>query len=62
MDFAVPADHKVKLKENEKDKYLDLPRELKKNNKKTKNQKKNKKQTNKKQTLERESDIYTNYN
>ena len=30
MDFAVPADHRVKLKENEKmDKYLDLARELK---------------------------------
>ena len=31
MDFAVPADHRVKLKEREKkDKYLDLARELKK--------------------------------
>ena len=31
VDFAVPADHRVKLKESEKkDKYLDLPRELKK--------------------------------
>ena len=31
MDFAVPANHKVKLKESEKsDKYLDLVRELKK--------------------------------
>ena len=31
MDFAVPADHIVKLKEREKkDKYLDLARELKK--------------------------------
>ena len=31
MDFAVPANHKVKLKESEKkDKYLDLARELKK--------------------------------
>ena len=31
MDFAVPADHRVKLKENEKmGKYLDLARELKK--------------------------------
>ena len=31
MDLAVPADHRVKLKENEwKDKYLDLARELKK--------------------------------
>ena len=31
MDFAVPADHRVKLKESEKkDKYLDLDWELKK--------------------------------
>ena len=31
MDLAVPADHRVKLKESEKrDKYLDLARELKK--------------------------------
>ena len=31
MDFAVPADHRVKLKESEKkDKYVDLARELKK--------------------------------
>ena len=31
MDFAVPVDHRVKLKENEKkDKYLDLAREFKK--------------------------------
>ena len=31
MDFAVPADHRVTLKEGEKmDKYLDLARELKK--------------------------------
>ena len=30
VDFAVPADHRVKLKEIEKkDKYLDLTRELK---------------------------------
>ena len=30
MDFAVPADHRVKLKESEKkEKYLDLDRELK---------------------------------
>ena len=29
VDFAVPADHRVKLKESEKDKYLDLARELK---------------------------------
>ena len=29
MDFAVPADHRVKLKVSEKkDKYLDLAREL----------------------------------
>ena len=31
MDFALPADHKIKLKENEKkDKYLNLARELEK--------------------------------
>ncbi len=31
MDFTVPADHIIKLKENEKkDTYLDLARELKK--------------------------------
>ena len=31
MDFAVPADHRINLKECEKkDKYLDLARELKK--------------------------------
>ena len=31
VDFAVPVDHRVKLKEYEKrDKYLDLARELKK--------------------------------
>ena len=31
MDFAVPADHRIKLKEYEKnDKYLDLAREVKK--------------------------------
>ena len=31
MDFAVPADHCVKLKENEnKDKYLNLAREQEK--------------------------------
>ena len=31
MDFAIPADHRVKLKECEKKaKYLDLARELKK--------------------------------
>ena len=30
VDFAVPADQRIKLKENEKkDKYLDLARELK---------------------------------
>ena len=29
MDFAVPADHRVKSKESEKkDKNLDLPREI----------------------------------
>ena len=31
VDFAVPADHRVKLKQREKkDNYLDLARELKK--------------------------------
>ena len=31
MDFAVPTDHRIKLKESEKkDKYLDLARGLKK--------------------------------
>ena len=31
MDFAIPEDHRVKLKESEKrDKYLDFARELKK--------------------------------
>ena len=31
VDFAIPANHRVKLKESEKkDKYLDLSRELKK--------------------------------
>ena len=31
VDFSVPADHRIKLKESEKkDKYLDLARELKK--------------------------------
>ena len=31
VDFAVPADHRIKRKENEKkDKYLDLARELNK--------------------------------
>ena len=30
MDFAIPADYRVKLKEGKKkDKYLDLARELK---------------------------------
>ena len=30
VDFAVPVDHRVKLKENEmRDNYLDLARELK---------------------------------
>ena len=32
VDFPVPADHRIKLKEHEKkDKFLDLARELKKN-------------------------------
>ena len=30
VDFAVPVDHKVELKENKKDKYLDFASELKK--------------------------------
>ena len=31
VDFAVPADHRINLKESEKkDKYLDLAREIKK--------------------------------
>ena len=31
MDFAVPADHRIKMKESEKiNKYFDLARELKK--------------------------------
>ena len=30
VDFAVPVDHRIKLKECEKDNYLDLARELKK--------------------------------
>ena len=31
VDFAVPADHRIEIKECEqKDKYLDFPRELKK--------------------------------
>ena len=33
VNFAFPADHRVKLKENEKkDKYFDFDRELKKKN------------------------------
>ena len=44
VDLAVPADHRVELKESEKkNKYLDLLRELK-------------------NTLEHESDVYSNYN
>ena len=36
MNFVVPADYKIELKENEKkDKYLDLVRELKKKKKQT---------------------------
>ena len=32
VDFAIPVDHRIKLKESEKkDKYLDLAREFKKN-------------------------------
>ena len=29
MDFVVPAEHRVKLKEAEKDEYIDMNRELK---------------------------------
>ena len=47
MDFAVPVDHRIKLKESEKiknkDKYLDLARALKKKN------------------MEHEGENYTNY-
>ena len=40
VDFAIPADHRIKLKECEKkDKYLDLARELKKKQKKLWNMK-----------------------
>ena len=46
MDFAVPTDHRIKLKESEKkDIYLNLARELKKN-----------------QTMEHEGDDDTNSN
>ena len=46
MDFAVPADHRIKVKESEKkDKSLDLARELKK----------------KKKTMDYEGDNYTNH-
>ena len=46
MDFAVPAEHRVKLKKIKKrDKYLDLARELKN-----------------KTTVNHESDGYTNFN
>ena len=46
VDFTIPADYRVKLKEWEKtaNKYLDLPRELEK------------------KTVEHESDDYTNCN
>ena len=30
MDFVVSAEHRIKLKENKKDKYLDLAWEMKK--------------------------------
>ena len=47
VDFAVPVNHRVKLKECEKkDEYIDLARELKKN----------------KQTMESESDGDRNSN
>ena len=39
MDFVVPVDLRVKIKENEKsDKYMDLTRELKKKKKATEHQ------------------------
>ena len=48
VDFAVPADFRVKMTENEKkDKYRDLARKLKKNPTKT---------------VEHQSDSYTNFN
>ena len=59
VDFAVPADRRVKLKESEKkDKYFDLARELKKKN--TKKKKIQKKPP--KKTMEHEGDNYTNCN
>ena len=58
MDFAIPADKKIKLKEiKKKDKYLDLARELKK-----KQQQKKTKQKKNKQTVGHESDGDINYN
>ena len=46
VDFAVPEDHKVKMRESKmRDKYLDVARELKN-----------------KQTMEHESDCDTNCN
>ena len=52
MDFAVPGDHKVNLKENEKRaKYLDLARKLPPP-----------KKTNKQKTMEHDSDCDTNCN
>ena len=55
VEIPVPADHWVKLKKNDqKDKYQDLVRELKKSKKKKKKKKK--------QTLEHESDGVTKCN
>ena len=76
MALAVPADHRVKLRESEKeDKYLDLARELEKKPKqakKTKQQKTTKqtkkkkepppKKTTKKKTMKHESNGDTNCN
>ena len=56
VNFTVPANHTVKLKESEKkDKYLDLAREMKKT-------KQNKTKTTEKQTIEHEGDGDTNCN
>ena len=54
MNFAIPADHRLKLKESEKKKKKKKGKYL--NWKKTKQ-----KQTNKR-TMEHESDVYTNCN
>ena len=59
MDFIVPADHWMKIKESEKiDRYLDLARELNPPPQPLQNKKTN----NKKQTVDYEGDVDTNYN